>query len=505
MKTHRPWALIAFLLCVLPTRSVAQEPEGTAITPANEGILNTMSGSLYYPIAHELGIEPKRMPAAPATESSFRLQDDVPDCTPPPCVRPYYLQMTNDTLSDNEPVVIGSSFGGNDFNITTYNHWSNGYKLNYSREKEGSSPPQIDIGQLPINSSYTSYGDPFLDRSSGGSSPNRVYNVGIMHNGGTAPAAIGLWRTDDAAATWLAPVVVASTGTNGVFLDKPSVAASAASNTLNYVYVIYSKIVTSPESFTILVAKSTNAGQTFGSSVQVATGAHLGGQQIVVDPTNGYVYALWVDYDSNQIKVSTSTNFNLTWSAPVIAATATYNFLGGLHPGTIPGQIRAITNPMFRYNTAAGRLFVVWHEADGPNATGTDIYVTNRLGGAWQPKLRVNNVTTNNQFVPSIAFDSSGLGLVAFYDRRDDPANIKFREYWQQVNSNGTLNGGNSQAPGPSPSAATYYLDHFIGDYQQTWWNTFPARPGFVVSRVGNWVIAQGAEPEVFFNYLPQY
>ena len=49
----------------------------------------------------------------------------------------------------------------------------------------------------------------------------------------------------------------------------------------------------------------------------------------------------------------------------------------------------------------------------------------------------MNDVTTRDQFMPGIDFDTSGNLIVTFYDRRDDPNNLLYHEYMAKISPTG--------------------------------------------------------------------
>ncbi len=73
-----------------------------------------------------------------------------------------------------------------------------------------------------------------------------------------------------------------------------------------------------------------------------------------------------------------------------------------------------------------------------PQIPKADVYYTAKGPRGWQAKVRINDVTINDQFMPALDFDSSGNLVVTFYDRRDDPNNLLYHLYMAHIDSNGT-------------------------------------------------------------------
>lgn len=115
--------------------------------------------------------------------------------------------------------------------------------------------------------------------------------------------------------------------------------------------------------------------------------------------------ALWLDYVSKQAKMSQSlANGDISqWTAPETAFSATYNFLGGSYNPTLTDGIRAVSALSAKFNRPLNRPCMVWHEAEQPNVAKTDVYYTCKTTGGWLPKVLINDVTVNDQFMPSLA------------------------------------------------------------------------------------------------------
>jgi hypothetical protein len=315
------------------------------------------------------------------------------------------------------------------------------------------------------------------------------------------------------------PNIIDSSLDGGVFFDKPAVVVSPASNSMGWIYVVYARSQNAlPNSlWQIYMKRSTDGGVTFTppalvSGQDASPYPAKGGAQVVVDGQTGHVNALWVNYgaqstDPDKVEQSLSTNFGASWGAPFTVATATNYFPGFDRPANIccmtggPG-IRAITVLAARLNRSQNNITVVWHEAQ--SATGAlklDVYAATRTLFGWQPKRRLNDVTTNDQFMPSVDFDSSGSGLVSFYDRREDPANNNYKQYATKITSEGIRSGANF-ATSTFASSADNYPQNFIGDYQQTWFANLPNGGAKWISIfIGNPTIAPGFYGDAWLAY----
>ena len=484
---------VAFSLASPPVDTPTSSP-----TTTDTSIVASMSSGLYY----SLGFTRDRQPSDPSTASAV---GGGPPPLGPGGFPPDEVQVSFTSDHDVEPVAISTTIGPQIFTATVFLRMPNppaGREyptLWYTRRYDYSG--SILGGQLPVSPAYHSYADPFLAGNlfGGGLYPNRIYNVGIMHNGqGNPGSAIGLWPSDDGGLTWGGPTVVANDSSGTAFLDFPKVAVSSNWSSMGTVYVMFSRLVLAPPgSVEIYVARSVDGGASFAPPVQVASGPSLGGHAVVVEPWTGKVVALWIDYLAQQIKMSQSPDLGASWLAAQVIFTPTSPhtfFLGYTSDG-----IRIYTTLMAAYNYATGQLGMVWHEFGG--STRGDIFFSLRdTNGVWRAKSLVNDVLTNDQFFPSIAFNNAGKGLIAFYDRRDDPTNEAFRLYGVTLDAAGNL-GANFPMTQFS-SKARNYPQNFVGDYQQTCSWEYPDGREYVSTFVGNKTDLNASDADIFTLYV---
>lgn len=389
------------------------------------------------------------------------------------------VNMTEDSNQDVEPSVISIDKSGTVWTTTVYTKYVGGIAKNYFSTTTDFNTKYK--GQLFIPAGYTWSGDPLLAENpyTSGQGPGRIYASGIIFNGATniPPNGIAVWRSDNGGVSWFQPAIVASNSSSSYFLDKPAIGVSWHSGSLGYVYIAYIKYPVNQ----LLVAKSTDGGLTFGAPVSVAIG-NIQGPQIVVSPSSGYVYAIWVDYSLNAIRLSRSADFGQTWSAPETGAQ------GNMTSGNINGGVRAPTLPMARFNGVANKVSIVWHELE-QGSSRTDVYYTTKSSAGWQTKVRINDVQTNDQFMPALDFDLTGNLIVTFYDRRDDPNNLLYNLYMAHIDSSGNPLQSNGWVS-TFQSNPNFYTSqtgkaNFIGDYQDNWSQAFSGIEYYLPSWVG--------------------
>ncbi len=399
------------------------------------------------------------------------------------------LNVTNDDNQDVEPTIIAIEKNGTVYTTTAYfKYLDNGDpRLYYSTTTDFSS---FSSAQLPLPWGYTWSVDPLLDENwyTNGIAPKRIYLTGLLIDyvpSYTRKSAIALWHSDNGGISWSWPTIVAEgTNTSGN-VDKPDVAISWHSGSRGYVYVAY--VILNGSNSELWIKRSTDGGLTFPVARLVEV-RYINGAQVVVSPYSGNVYVIWTDFEINAIQMSTSYNYGLTWTVPETPASGNM-----LKPADyINGPMKAGSIPMARFNWVANKVSIVWHECATTFSSycpDTDVYYMAKSPSGWQPKVTVNDVTTGDQFMPALDFDSTGNMIVTFYDRRDDWQNIGYHLYSARINS-----GGNRLEPNirvstfqSDPRKYPYTVDgkYFIGDYQDVWSQDFGGVEYYLPSWVG--------------------
>jgi hypothetical protein len=409
------------------------------------------------------------------------------------------IGVTNDATQESEPTVISMQKGGTF--TTEHTAIVENRFVSFGRPKLTSfhttaTPPTsaTDFGSpvdLPIPTGYAYAADPYLAENpySTGVAPGRIYCSGVLYNDNSFgnASAIAVWSSDDGGATWNSPWIVATAAGNGHALDKPMIAVSYYSGTRGTVYVTWVNVNSNNTAQnTINIRKSVvangvlsfvdfNDAQTPSNpGVPLATAfAHY--PTVVTDTAWSTVYVIWRNFGSgaaNDIRSASSQNWTST-------STVANNNLLPQNTAIFGGPV-VNSMPMARFNAAARAISVVYAayglDGSGNVTTTTDIFYT--YGATtWVTPVRVNgdpldptdpNAARPDQFLPALDCTSTGNVIVAYYDRREDSANLNYREYYTYM----TYAGASLQSDFASSVAAMAVASGGgtgLGDYQDIW------------------------------------
>ena len=190
------------------------------------------------------------------------------------------------------------------------------------------------------------------------------------------------------------------------------------------VYVAYTVFVGGDNNIRtkLMFARSTDCGATWSAPQKLSEGYPVNqGATIVVSPT-GPIYVVWRQFKTNTavdaLLIAKSTDNGQTFTKA-----ATIRAITPFEQGTValPSEPAIRTNA---YPAAAadssGRLYVVWSDRGfQANGDGRVVMVHSLDGVSWSGPIVVDAATRGHQFMPAIAV-TAGKIVVAYYDLRDD-------------------------------------------------------------------------------------
>ena len=288
-----------------------------------------------------------------------------------------------------------------------------------------------DGGMLPV-SAVGDAGDPVMARDE---TTGRIYFSTL---GFSSPGTIQMWRSDDGGQTWMAPVNATPGGSSE---DKQwhTVDNYGGAGQGN-VYMLSRRFGAGPG---IYFFRSLDQGNTFGPNGGTLITSGAQGAYISVLPDHS-ILAFW--YAGTTLQMRKSTDFGVTFSAPVTVASGLAGgvngdlALTGVRQGTATAAgFRSNEFPHAAVNPVSGHVYVTF--ANNPAGTDkADIFMVQSTdgGATWGAAVRVNDdLTLNDQWQPTIAVTPDGARVGIFYYSRQedidasdgDPANNRFKYY----------------------------------------------------------------------------
>jgi hypothetical protein len=342
-----------------------------------------------------------------------------------------------------------------------------------------------------------SFGDPALavgpamgtDGRFSWSNGSVVYYGNLAFPNGAASPVVTVSRSRDDGASWQAPAVASSTTNPVDFNDKDYVWADGnpKSPFFGTVYASWtlfqgagrfgSSSTFSPEP--IVVARSTDGGQTWSSAIrlsQSANNGHVGGRQgsLIRTGPDGTVFVFWegaIFLHSEQL-VAISHDGGASFGRPIPIAEVTDI------PSPLPGSsFRDDSFPSADVNQKTGAIYVAWANEEGSPPTALIKFTESDDGGlTWSmPKTVGGRAGAFNAFFPSVAASPDGHHVFVAWPAQTwkAPATApgagvvtQFAAY--NLRTDGAWSGGKllSTAFGDPDGSSTNSLGaQFLGDY----------------------------------------
>jgi hypothetical protein len=325
-------------------------------------------------------------------------------------------------------------------------------KTGHSRSTDGGAT-FVDGGAFPNGpgTGEEAYVDPSLGwRDADGF----FYYVSMMQPYGNP---LGMWRSSDDCETFsfYSPI----TGTNGADREMMAIDNNPASRYYGRFYVAWM-------SAGIWVTHSD--GITWTRPVSLSVGGDVHAPWPAVDPVTGDVYVAWRRWHTDHtgfmdIEIKRSTDGGATWdfvNNPLTLATISYHPAATARCGgsALLGDIRHFSAPQIVVDRDSNLHVVYSRDPDGAEVGDViNVYYGRSpdQGLTWEPEVQLNDdATLNDQWFPTLSVGPTGTVVATWYDRRNDPGNIKYDYYMAISLDNGVTWGPNIRVSDVSSSVA---------------------------------------------------
>lgn len=329
-----------------------------------------------------------------------------------------------------------------------------------------------------------------------------VAHISTDGNWLTGPAT-GLYvhRSSTLGASWSTPVPVSENGGAAGAIDpafrlndrcQMTVDRYAASPNTDNVYLAWIKDrgwnMALPYS-DIYFASSTNGGASFNLATGTSAafpgrvndenvGHDMGNMPVPAVASDGTVYVSWMDYNvqsggTGTIYLDKSTDGGITWGQDKFVTTV------NLPPLNLPNDnTRAKGAPVLEVSpTNPSELYLVYAEnpditvlpdgtvVDGPD-NGDIMFIKSTNGGTtWSSPVAVNDVLINDQILPWMDVKLNGVIDIAWYDRRNDPSNLKWDTYITKSVNAGASFSSNTNVNDAAFTSPAVGAEGWLGEY----------------------------------------
>ena len=327
------------------------------------------------------------------------------------------VNLTNQSLPQNEPSVRISRTNPN-YVVAAWRDFGLGYnpavrRIGYTYSTNGGltwAASQLLPDPMP---GHATQSDPVLTTDANGD----FYIATTSREATNTTGETVIYKSTNNGANFVKFSVAAASGN---FEDKEWITCDLVPGSPNYnsLYISWTRI-----GMGIKFTKSTNAGLNWSDAVNIGDNTSGQGSNIAVG-TNSYIYVVWA---SSGIKFDRSTNGGASFGTDYSLSTVTSQ----------PNTSFPFVCVDYSNRSSRGNVYVVW--ADNRQGTGDDVWFQKSTNGGanWlAAPVRINDVTTNDQYWPVIQCDTNGYLYTMYYDERTGAGTVN--TYIAYSTDNGT-------------------------------------------------------------------
>lgn len=351
---------------------------------------------------------------------------------------------------------------------------------------------------------------------------------------GAAQELIAVAFSDDKGATWSTPVVATNKDNPVEFNDKIAVWADSnpSSPFSGNVYVSWTLFKGNPtlnfgESPTfspepIVIARSTDGGQTFQPPVKLSNSANngaVGGRQGSITRTgpDGTVYVFWDGATNMQSAVlaAQSLDGGVSFSKPFLVS-----FKSDV-PSPFPGaRFRVNSFPSADVDQNSGKIFVVWADYTFGATSGHGVVklaTSTDRGNSWT-STTIANVAGRSDYYPAVAVDpANGSKVFVGFNSIDDVpfgtapgAGVVFYDAYYVTSANRGATFGSpvkisTASSDPDGSSTNSLGSQFLGDYNgasasgvAAWFSWTDSRNATPCTAIDGFRAGTSAKPNIY-------